>query len=188
MTTETGVEGNRRLTAALGAVLLVLLAVEGGTLPFLSSLEVVHVVVGLVLIPVVMFKLGTTFYRFIRYYSGNPAYRSAGPPQPVLRVVGPLVIVTSILLFASGVTLAIAGRNSPVYNVHKISFIVWVAAMSIHVLGHLRSLPAVAGRDWHAADNLRGGRARQAAVVAAAVCGIILAAIVFPMLPPWANG
>jgi hypothetical protein len=31
---------------ALGAVLLVLLAVEGGTIPFLGQLEVVHVVVG----------------------------------------------------------------------------------------------------------------------------------------------
>ena len=53
-----GVEGNRRLTAMLGAVLLVLLAIEGGTIPFLSSLEVVHVVVGLILIPVVLLKLG----------------------------------------------------------------------------------------------------------------------------------
>jgi hypothetical protein len=54
MTAAVGVEGNRRLTAALGAVLLVLLAVEGGTIPFLSQLEVVHVIVGLILLPIVL--------------------------------------------------------------------------------------------------------------------------------------
>ena len=37
VTSATGVEGNRCSTAALGAVLLVLLAVEGGTIPLLSS-------------------------------------------------------------------------------------------------------------------------------------------------------
>ena len=188
MTAATGVEGNRRLTAALGAVLLVLLAVEGGTIPFLSQLEVVHVIVGLILIPVVLLKLGTTFYRFVRYYTGDLGYRAAGPPHPVLRTVGPLVVVTSILLFASGVTLAIVGRNSTVYNVHKISFIVWFGAMTIHVLGHLRSLPSLAGRDWRSADHLRGARARQIAVVAVAVLGVALAAAVFPLLPPWTHG
>ena len=82
MTAASGVEGNRRLTASLGAVLLVLLAIEGGTIPFLSQLEVVHVIVGLILIPVVLLKLGTTFYRFVRYYTGDLEYRSAGPPHP----------------------------------------------------------------------------------------------------------
>ncbi len=188
MTSATGVEGNRRLTAALGLLLLALLAVEGGTIPFLSQLEVVHVVVGLVLIPAVVLKLSTTFYRFVRFYSGDPAYRAAGPPHPVLRAAGPLVVVTTVLLFASGVTLAIVGHNSTVYNVHKISFIVWFGAMTIHVLGHLRSLPTLAGRDWSSADHLRGTRVRQVAVVAAALCGIAVAVAVYPLLPPWHHG
>ena len=186
--TATGVEGNRRLTAALGSLLLLLLAVEGGTIPFLSQLEVVHVIVGLVLIPVVVLKLGSTFYRFARYYTGDLGYRAAGPPQAVLRMVGPLVVVTSILLFASGVTLAIVGHNSTVYNVHKLSFIVWFGAMAIHVLGHLRSLPSLAGRDWRSADHLRGARARQIAVVAAVAGGVMVAAAVYPLLPPWHHG
>ena len=95
------------------------------------------------------------------------------------------MVVTSILLFASGVTLAIVGRNSTVYNVHKTSFIIWFGAMTIHVLGHLRSLPLLAGRDWRSADQLRGARARQLAVVAVAIAGIALAVTVFPLLPPW---
>ena len=62
-------------------MLLVLLAVEGGTIPFLGQLEVVHVVVGLVLIPIVLLKLGTTFYRFARYYT--PTATTGGPGRRI---------------------------------------------------------------------------------------------------------
>ncbi len=186
---NTGVEGNRRLTATLGVVLLVLLAVEGGTIPFLGQLEAVHVIVGLVLIPIVVLKLGTTFYRFARYYTGNPAYRRAGPPHPVLRAAGPFVALTSVALFASGVALAIVGRNSQnVYTLHKLSFIVWFGAMSIHVLGHVWSLPAIAGRDWKAATRISGSRLRQLSVVGIAAVGLLVAMVVFPLLPVWGHG
>ncbi len=182
-------EGNRRLTAALGAVLLVLFAIEGGTIPFLGQLEVVHVVVGLVLIPIVLLKLCTTFYRFARYYTGNPAYRRAGAPHPVLRVAGPFVVLTSVALLASGVALAIVGRNSQtVYTIHKLSFIVWFGAMTIHVLGHVWSLPAMAGRDWNAADRISGSRLRQLSVVGIAALGVLVAVVVFPLLPAWGHG
>jgi hypothetical protein len=184
-----GVEGNRRLTAALGAVLLVLLAVEGGTIPFLSQLEVVHVVVGLVLIPIVLLKMATTFYRFARYYSGQPDYRQAGPPPLVLRAVGPLVVLTSLALFASGVVLAAIGRHSSsVYAVHKVSFIAWFGAMSVHVLGHLAKLPSLAVRDWIAGGGMQRSTLRRVAVVAVTVTGIVIAAIIFPVLPSWSGG
>ncbi len=186
---DTGVEGNRRLTAALGAVLLVLLAIEGGTIPFLGQLEVVHVLVGLVLIPIVLLKLGTTFYRFVRYYTGNPAYRRAGAPHPVLRVAGPFVVLTTVALFASGVALAIVGRHSQtVYTIHKLSFIVWFGSMTIHVLGHVWSLPAMAGRDWHEANRIRGSRVRQLSVVGIAGLGVLMTVFVFPLLPAWGHG
>ena len=186
---SAGVEGNRRLTAALGAVLLVLLAIEGGTIPFLGQLEVVHVVVGLILIPIVLAKLGTTFYRFARYYTGNIAYRRAGPPHPVMRVVGPFVILTTVALFASGVALVIVGRQSQtVYTIHKLSFIVWFGAMTIHVLGHVLSLPSVAALDWTRPHRIRGSRLRQSALIGACIAGVTLAVIVYPMLPAWGHG
>ena len=110
--TSPGVEGNRRLTATLGAVLLVLLAIEGGTIPFLGQLEVVHVVVGPGADPDRVVKLGTTFYRFARYYTREPGLPAGGAAASVMRVAGPLVVVTTVALFASGVVLAIAGRHS----------------------------------------------------------------------------
>lgn len=184
-----GVEGNRRLTAALGAVLLVLLAVEGGTIPFLGQLEVVHVVVGLVLIPIVLLKLATTLYRFARYYMADRDYRRAGPPHPVMRVAGPFVVVTTVVLFASGVTLAVVGRHSQtIYAIHTASFIAWFVAMSVHVLGHLWSIPSVAFRDWSAAQRMAGSWVRRLALIGIAVTGVAVAAVVYPMLPAWGHG
>lgn len=186
---DPGVEGNRRLTAALGVALLVLLAIEGGTIPFLSQLEPVHVIVGLILIPVVLLKLGTTAYRFGRYYLKAPSYLRAGPPHPVMRVDGPFVVVLTIALFASGVALVIAGHhNNTLYAIHKLSFIAWFVAMTIHVLGHLVSLPRVAARDWSPRTLMPGSHTRQLAVVGVLVAGLAAAAVIYPLLPAWGHG
>ncbi|MGH3264288.1 MAG: DedA family protein, partial [Trebonia sp.] len=55
-----GVEANGRLTAMLGALLLVLLAAEGVTILRIGSLATLHVVIGMVLVPVVVLKIGST--------------------------------------------------------------------------------------------------------------------------------
>ena len=62
-----GARGNALLTSLLGAVLLVLLAVEGATIPLIHQLLSVHVFVGLLLLGPVALKLGSTGYRFARY-------------------------------------------------------------------------------------------------------------------------
>ena len=186
---DPGVEGNRRLTATLGVVLLVLLAIEGGTIPFLSGLEPVHVIVGLILIPVVLLKLASTFYRFTAYYLSKPAYKRAGPPHPILRVDGPFVIVLTVVLFASGVALAASGHhNNTLYAIHKLSFIAWFGAMTVHVLGHLMSLPAVARRDWTRGARIPGSRARQLAVASVLAVGVAASIVIYPLLPAWGHG
>ncbi len=45
----------------------------------MHGLLVAHMFIGLVLIPPVLLKLGSTGYRFARYYTGAPAYRAKGP-------------------------------------------------------------------------------------------------------------
>jgi hypothetical protein len=184
-----GVDGNRRMTAMLGAVLLLLLAVEGGTIPFLSSLEPIHVLVGLVLLPIVLLKIGTTFYRFAGYYARRPAYRAAGPPHPAMRALGPVVVSLTLVLFASGVALAVIGkRSSTVYEIHKISFIAWFVVMTIHVVGHLWSVASVAPRDWTARARTDSWRLRLSAIAGATVAGCLLAAAAYPLLPRWGYG
>jgi len=79
--TGGGTSGNERLTTAVGATLIVLLAVIGLTLLRLHGrLLSVHLFVGMLLVPPVLLKLASTGYRFIRYYTGNPRYREHGPP------------------------------------------------------------------------------------------------------------
>jgi hypothetical protein len=107
-----GPAGNAVLTSWTGLALLVLFAVEGVTLLALRQLITVHIVVGALLIPVVLLKTATTGYRIARYYLGDKAYRAAGPPPLVLRVVGPLVVVTGLALLGTGLALVLARRHT----------------------------------------------------------------------------
>lgn len=71
-------EGNERLTAMTGAVLLVLLAAEGATILRIHQLLTVHFFIGMLLIGPVLLKMGSTGYRFVRYYTGSAEYVRKG--------------------------------------------------------------------------------------------------------------
>jgi hypothetical protein len=63
--------------------------------------------------------------------------------------LAPVVVATTVALFATGVALLIAGPASDELQfLHKLSFIVWVAFISAHLLGHLLELPRLATPDW----------------------------------------
>jgi hypothetical protein len=94
-----GVDGNARLTGLTAAVLLVLLAAEGLTIPLIHSQLTLHIFLGVVLIPVVVLKTATTAWRFARYYTREPSYLEKGPPPALLRVlVAPLVVASTAVL------------------------------------------------------------------------------------------
>jgi len=171
-----GVPGNEHLTAVVAAVLLPLLFVEGVTLLRLGSLLTVHVFVGLLLIPIVALKLGSTGWRMLRYYLGAGEYVERGPPHVVLRtVVAPLIVVSTIALFATGAALLVVGQtDGPIVALHKASFIVWLGATGVHVLVHVWRLPAALTR------TVPGRRARIALVTSAVVVGLAVATIAFP--------
>src|SRR5271166_6667426 len=109
-----GADGNEKLTAMTGALLLVGFAVEGFTIASIHRLLFLHFLVGLLLIGPVLLKIGSTMYRFVRYYTGSAPYVRKGPPSPVLRVLGPLVVLTSVAVLGTGVMLAGAGRSRAV--------------------------------------------------------------------------
>lgn len=138
-----GIRGNERLTAATGIALIVLLAVIGLTLLRLQSLISVHLFVGLLLIPPVLLKLASTGYRFARYYTSHPSYRERGAPPALLRLSAPVVVLSTLGVFATGVALLLVGPTSagPLRFLHKGFFIVWVGFTGLHVLGHLPDLP-----------------------------------------------
>ena len=83
------VVGNERLTALAGAVLLVLLLVDIVSSASLHALLPIHIFVGVLLVGPLVVKIGSTSYRFLRYYSGSPAYVRRGPPRLPLRTRTP---------------------------------------------------------------------------------------------------
>ena len=145
-----GVEANARLTSGIAVPLLLLLAAEGATLPFVHSLLKPHVFLGFALIPLVALKLGSTLYRFGRYYTGAESYRRKGPPPTILRLLGPVVIIATLTLLASGVLLVLAGQSwqNQALFLHKASFVLWFGAMTVHVVGHIVETATLASRDW----------------------------------------
>jgi hypothetical protein len=185
-----GVVGNARLTGGMAAILLVLLAVEGATIPFIGSLLKPHILIGMLLIPPVALKLGSTGYRFLRYYSGKPTYVRKGPPPLLLRLLAPGVVITTVALFGTGVALLLAGPPSETLQLaHKVSFIAWVALMSAHVLGHLLELPRLASADWRRHGpreaRLAGAGTRIAVLGASLLAGVALAAVSLSAANSW---
>ena len=131
--------GNEQLTALAGVLLVVFLAVEGATLLNLRSLLTVHALVGMFLLPIVALKMASTGWRMARYYLGSEEYVRRGPPAlPLRMIVAPVVIASTIVLFGTGVYLLAAHEtHGTAVGLHKASFVVWLAATSIHVLTRL---------------------------------------------------
>jgi hypothetical protein len=186
---DPGVEGNARLTSSTAVVLVVLLALEGATLPAILPLLTPHVFIGLMLVPPVLLKLASTSYRFVAYYRGSAAYRRKGPPPLVLRVLGPFVVLLTVVLFASGIALLLAplGWRPLLLRMHQVSFIAWFAVMAIHVLGHVREIVAVAPRDYRARSRSwpRGAGLRQWSIVASIALGFVLAVDLVDRVGPY---
>lgn len=184
-----GVEGNARLTAAISAVLFGLLAAEGFTVLRIRALLPAHVFIGMLLIPPVAVKLGSTTYRFARYYLGAPAYRQSGPPQPALRVLGPFAVLLTVVVLASGVALLLAPASvrANLLTLHKASFVVWLFVMAVHVLGHLADTVQLAPRDWlrRTGRAVSGGALRRGTLVASIAAGAALGWLLLGQVAPW---
>jgi hypothetical protein len=158
---EAGPIGNERLTAITAIVLIALLAVEGVTILAIRPLLSWHVFVGMLLIPPVILKLVSTGYRFWRYYSGDLEYVQRGPPHVLLRLLAPLVVVSTLAVFATGVgLLALGPGHDALIGAHKASFVVWLSVTGVHVLAHLRRLPGLAFASGRGGEEQAGGRHR----------------------------
>jgi hypothetical protein len=190
-----------------GALLLVLLAAEGVTILRIGRLLTLHFFIGMLLLGPVAVKAGSTTYRFYRYYTGSAPYRRKGPPAPLLRMLGPVIMALTAGIFGSGVALALAGPGSGrnlFLVVHKGSFILWFCAMGVHVLAYLPRLPrllsaeardlarAGAGSDGqprrggrHAAPILGGRGLRLALLLASLLGGLLIAVLTLHLAVPW---
>jgi hypothetical protein len=182
-----GVPGNERITAVAGGALFFLLAVEGLTILQVHQLFSVHVFVGVMLVGPLAVKLGSTGYRFIRYYTGARAYREKGPPLPLLRVLAPVLVLSTVIVVGSGIGLLITGpRNSDLLlSVHRVSFFVWFGVTTVHVLAYVWRVPGLAVSDWRPRELHPHRGLRLTLNVSSLVAGAVAAALVLPAAAPW---
>jgi hypothetical protein len=175
-----GTAGNEQLVATVGVVLIVLFAVMGVTILRIHRLLAAHMFVGILLAGPVGLKLGASGYRFARYYTGDRAYRRKGPPKLSLRLMAPVLVVSTLSLFLSGLVLMLEGasRSPRVMLLHKASFVIWIGVAGLHVLSHLprvgKALRAVRGGHLAVASGAAG---RRAAVAGAVAAGLALAIV-----------
>jgi hypothetical protein len=176
-------------------VLLVLFAAEGVTILSIHQLITVHFFLGMLLIGPVALKAGSVLYRFTRYYTGAPGYRRQGPPAPLLRLLGPLVLSTSAGVLGTGVALGFIGSAAgPWLFLHKAFFVLWFGVMTIHVLAYVWRLPRLIGPDLRgqaglaAARGVLAGRATRWLLLAASIAGgLLIAAMTVHLAGPWAG-
>src|ERR1700751_675232 len=141
--------GNERLTAADGLLLLApILVVVATVLLRVHTFMSAHVFFGLFLIPLVLLKLASTGWRFARYYMHSSEYVSEGPPQIAMRLLAPLFVAATVVLFGSGVAMGFLHGHALqiARNLHGPASVIWLVLLGIHVLVYLgQALRATAG-------------------------------------------
>jgi len=188
-----GPGGNQQLTVVVGTLLLVLFAVLGITIVRIGQMLWLHLFLGVLLVGPVALKLASTGYRFTRYYTASPAYRRKGPPNPLMRALGPFVLLTTVAVFLTGLLLLIDGptASGTLRMLHKLSFFAWLAVVGAHVLGHLAELPKAlkaVSREQRRTRGLPGTRGRVLAVGISLAAGLVLALLFLPDVSSWTSG
>jgi hypothetical protein len=178
-----GTESNARLTVDAALVLLVLFAVQIATVLIgVRAHLALHVVIGLILVPPLAIKVSAVSWRFLQYYRHNEAYVRKGAPPPALRVIGPVLIIATLVLVASGMVQILAPRafNGPrgvIYDVHVVSFVLWIPLVLFHVIRHAPDVRRLASGDVRRVTRAAapGANFRQLAVLACLAAGLALA-------------
>jgi hypothetical protein len=112
----------------------------------------------------------------LRYYLRGEEYVRLGPPHVFVRMlVAPVLVVSTVTLLATGVALLALDRtHGPIVGLHKASFVVWLGAMSLHVLSRIVNLPSVLRR------RVPGAALRLGLAGASVVAGLLLATVTLP--------
>jgi len=131
----------------------------------------------------------STGYRFVHYDAGDRRYRAAGPPRLLLRLIAPVVVVATVVVFVTGVELWRFGDEfgSAWPRLHQLSFVGCFSATAVHVLGYLGRAPSLAGADFRPDQGLSGRAARRSFVVASIVTVLVLATATAQRLSPFVH-
>jgi hypothetical protein len=187
---QSSVIGNERITALSGAVLLLLIVVELVSAAILHTLMTIHVFAGVLLAGPLIVKLGSTGWRFLRYYTGSPAFVRRGPPHLALRLMAPLLIVTTLVVVGSGIGLVVTGPGSAglLIPLHGLSVLVWLPLIAIHTFAHILRVPRLVKDDWSKSSGkgkVSGRGSRFGVNLGALLAGLVAAILLFPGAAPW---
>jgi hypothetical protein len=166
--------GNLILTSHAGLIILfalVLLYLSG--LAF-TPLRPVHFALGFALIPILVVKLASTAWRAIGYYLHRDAYRAAGPPWLLPRVIALPLAAAAVLATISGVVLWSQGTDHGTWAaIHTDSVIALGVIVLVHLAVYLRKALRASARSLAATAINRPERVIVWALVAALVAGAI---------------
>jgi hypothetical protein len=155
----------------------------------MGSLFGLHFFLGMVLIGPVCLKIGSTVWRFTRYYTGSAPYVRRGPPPMPQRVLGPLLVLTSAGVLGTGVMLAVSGPALWLQKLHQRFFYLWLIVVIIHLVHYLPKLPRLltshpAGQALRA---VTASRQRWLLLTGSLILGLILAVLTYHLRARWGS-
>jgi|SRR5579884_2495107 hypothetical protein len=174
----SGPRANRRVTALTGLLVLPLAALVLLTGLLFGSLWHVHYFLAFLLLPLVLLKVGSTTYRMVRYYLRSGLYRFIRPPYPLARVTSPLLVVSVVLLFVSGIAMwATHSRRDPWGWLHTDAAIAFSCLVALHLGMYVPEALRAAGDDLKSEPvaSAPHRRDRLAVIGVAAAAGLVLA-------------
>ncbi|MDP4084479.1 MAG: hypothetical protein Q8934_07660 [Bacillota bacterium] len=179
------IERNKRLTAIAGTVLFVLIMAELVITANLRALISYHIFVGVLLSGPLVIKMCSTGYRFFRYYTKSPDFVKAGPPNILLRLLAPFLVVFTILVMMSGFGLIVGGHayKGLFFKIHAASVAIWLPLLAVHIYAYIRKASHLTANDW-IGYRVSGRKGRLVINVAA----IIVSSIAASLLTPWHHG
>jgi MFS family permease len=169
-------EGNESLISWTGLLLIPLLGLVGLTGLAFGTLWRAHFIVGILLIPVLGFKLLTTTYRAVRYYMGSAKYRAEGPPDWPARIMAPFLIAATVVAMVTGVEMwLVNNQDHPWSTIHTDSVVIMGGLVGLHILIYLPKALSAGLRDLKQMHVRRSKPAlRISIVVVTLVAGIAL--------------
>ncbi len=185
-------DGNERLTAAVGVLLLVPILVELATIVFgVHAFMSLHVFVGLALIPLVLLKLASTGWRFARYYTRSRAYVAHGPPQLGMRLLAPLLVAATVVLFSSGVAMGVVHGHALqiARRLHGPASVIWLVLVGIHVLVYLKRALTSSREElqFTTRREVQGASWRGYTLAAALIVGLVAGVATVPAQHHWVD-
>jgi hypothetical protein len=104
-------------------------------------------------------------------------------------VLGPFVMVVTVVLFASGILLLLgpSAWHDRLRQLHQVSFILWFVLMTVHVLGHLKDVARVSTMDWARRTRrmVGGSGSRQLVITFSLLVGVVLGILTISHMGPW---